>query len=127
MRPLEFLSPPSFPLEPNRLSSNPALAKGQPRMWHEFLLVIGLVTGRCLSGEAPRRRKQMFQARRPSGSIMLFPRPSAPDRSSRLSLSICFENHLVASQESLPRPTSPNLVRAVWSIGHRRGPSPAEP
>ena len=84
MRPLEFLSPPSFPLRPNRLSSMPAMSEGQPLMRHEFILMIGRLAGRCLPGEAPTRGKQILLVRRPSGPMMLFLRPSAPNRCSPL-------------------------------------------
>jgi hypothetical protein len=84
MRPLEARSPPSFPRQPNRRSSKPAVSNGQPLMRHELLLVIGLVRGRCLPGEAPTRGKQILLVRRPSGPMMLFVRPSAPNRCSPL-------------------------------------------
>ena len=51
-------------------------------MRHQLILVIGLVMGSCLPGEAQTQAKHTIPGERPSGPMMLFFRPSPPNDSS---------------------------------------------
>lgn len=52
-------------------------------MRHQLILVIGLVVGSCLPGEAQAPAKQIFLAQALPSPMVLFSRPSPPSHSSR--------------------------------------------